>query len=344
MTTLMLQLINRTNFAAERAALVSSDGSQVWVVVVKGTYLIQESGSLDPHAQQEPVCLTPLYSGEPGKSSLLRDGEAVVEHPGTDVTVLGTAHAPNDEPVFALDASVRVGTVKKTIRVFGQRFWHRGTFGVTISAPDPFVTQPINYEAAYGGIDVRSGTRESRNPIGVGFASSVDDLIGKPLPNIEEPAHLITRWNDRPAPAGFGPIPPMWAPRIDYAGTFDDRWRNSKMPLLPDDYDSRHARAAHPDLVTEAPLRGGEEAVLENMTPVSPVQFRLPLVYLIVTTYTVTGTLRQQVQLDRVIIESDSRKLILVWRSSLNCGSHIRDLLTSVIDVKPHMRRPPSAV
>jgi len=343
-TGIMLQLINRTDFAAERAALVSSDGSQVWVIIIKATYRFDHAGSVHLHGQQEPVCLSPLYSGEPGRSSLLRDVETVVDHPGTDVTVLATARAPNEKPVSALDVGVRVAAVAKTIRVFGRRFWRKNGVGLRISAPEPFIAQPINYETAYGGIDVRSGQKESRNPIGVGFASSADDLNDKPLPNAEEPRQLINEWTDRPTPAGFGPIPPMWSPRLEYAGTFDSHWRELKMPLLPDDYDSRHARAAHPDLVSEAHLRGGEEVVLSNLTPVSTLRFLLPRVYLVVTTYTVAGSLRQRIQLDRVIIEPDIQKLVLVWRSSLNCGSHIRDVVRSVVELKPQFRRPGSPV
>ena len=339
----MLQLINNTSFSADGAALVGPDGDQFWVVIVKATYLLNEDGSIDPHPQPEPVCLSPLYSGEPGKSSLLREGEMVFDHPGTDVTLLATAHAPYEIPVRELDVSVSVGPVTQTLRIFGDRIWQGDMFGLRMTDPEPFTTQPVTYERAYGGTNLlgqKDGRQEKepRNPIGRGFATSANTLSGKPLPNIEDPSHLIRSWSDRPVPVGLGPIPAMWSPRLEYAGTFDDRWRNERMPLWPQDYDPRQAQAAHPRLVSGEPLHGGEQVRLTNLTPTSDLRFRLPNAYLILTTSTRAGRFRQKVQLDRVIIEPDAKKLVMVWRSSLNCGARVRDVLSTVVEVKPHIR------
>lgn len=342
--TFMLQLINDTSFSAERAALVDNNGNQVWVVIVKATYLLSEDGSVDHHPQQEPVCLYPQYSGEPGRSSLLREGEMVFDHPGTDITLLATAHAPNEEPVRMLDVSIAIGPVAKTLRIFGQRTWERGIFAPKMTTPEVFMTQPITYELAYGGTNIRGGEpdqqeREPRNPIGRGYASSVNTSIGKPLPNIEDPEQLIEAWNDRPRPVGFGPIPAMWSPRLEYAGTFDDRWQQQRMPLLPEDYDSRQTQSAHPDLISEPPLQGGERVVLTNLTPGSLLSFRLPRAHLIFTTSMQASRFRQNYQLDRVIIEPDARKLIMVWRSSLNCAARVRSIVSTVVEMKPRIRR-----
>jgi len=336
----MLQLINNTSFCAEKAALVGPDGDQFWVVIVKATYLLNEDGSVDPHPEPEPVCLSPRYSGEAGKSSLLREGEMVFDHPGTDITLLATARAPHEIPVRSLNVTVSVGSTTQTLRIFGERFWQKGVFGFSMTEPEPFTVQPIMYEQAYGGTNIvaeETGQQEkdSRNPIGRGFASSANTLIGKPLPNIEDPHHLIRSWNDRPQPAGFGPIPPMWSPRLEYAGTFDDRWRNQRMPLWPEDYDPRQTQAAHPSLVSEQPFRGGEQVILTNLTVGSEFRFRLPHPYLVFTTFTRTRRFLQKVRLDRVIIEPDAQKLVMVWRSSLNCGARVRDILQTVLDQKP---------
>src|SRR5207244_11747069 len=82
------------------------DARIFWVVIVKATYLLNEDGSIDPHPQPEPVWLSPRYSGEPGKSSLLREGEMVFDHPGSDITLLATARAQYETPARSVHVTV----------------------------------------------------------------------------------------------------------------------------------------------------------------------------------------------------------------------------------------------
>jgi hypothetical protein len=331
----MLQLTNYTPYKAERAVLLDRDGNQVWVVVVKATFHLDERGRPERHDDQEAVCLAPVYQGEAGRTSLLRECEMVAEHPGTDVTLNATAHAPGGEAVRGLDVSVAVGPVKKTLRVTGDRFWYLGFLRPRKTRPEPFEAMPITYERAFGG---SSGDEyEPRNPIGTGFAVSQADADGKALPNVEDPADRVRIVASRPRPAGLGAIPAGWSPRSEYGGTYDDEWARERLPLLPLDYDPRHQQSAHPDLVSARPLRGGEPVVLRNLTPDSLLSFRLPRVYLTVDTFGKGIALRQAVQLDRVIIEPDERKLVLVWRSSLKCGANARAIRETVVDTKPYL-------
>src|SRR5262245_40669515 len=145
----MLQVRNETPYPAERSIQVDRRGSQVWVVVVKATFRIG-TGSVAPEPvpahDPEPVCLAPVFAGEPGRSSLLREPEMVAEHPGTDVTLIGTACAPGGRPVDRLDVGLRVGDVAKTVRVFGDRAWQPGLLGPRPTPPRPFATMPLGYE------------------------------------------------------------------------------------------------------------------------------------------------------------------------------------------------------
>src|SRR5262245_49800530 len=171
----MLRLVNITPFQAERAVQVDQDGNQIWVVVIKATYLINGQRDLELHAEQEPVCLVPQYSGEPGKSSLLRECEAVFEHPGTDIIFNATAHAPRRIPTRMLDVVISVGQIQKMLRVFGDRYWKRGLFSPRITGPEVFTEMPITYENAFGGADsidpgLEKTVVEARNPIGRGIA------------------------------------------------------------------------------------------------------------------------------------------------------------------------------
>lgn len=343
METSVLQLENNTGYSAARACLVNRDGDQVWVVVVKVTYLLNDDGTVKEHPEQEAVTLGPVFLGEPGKSSLLREGELVTSHPGTDVTLLANAHAPAGYSTTKLQVGVAVGSVRKVLQVTGDRFWDNSLVGMRMTPPAPFTVMPISYERAYGGTNVFGDAGEheehdSRNPIGQGFASSPAYLAGKPLPNIEDPDYPLRTWKDRSKPSGLCPVPVNWSPRLELAGTFDSAWRTQRAPLLPSDYDERHTLSAPPDLVSTQPLRGGEQVVLTNLTPTSELRFRLPRPHLALSTSTKRGRIRQDAQLDRVIIEPDARKLVMVWRSSLICGSRIRDVYGTTIDSKPRIR------
>jgi hypothetical protein len=330
----MLQLRNETAFAADRGILLDKNANQIWTVILKATYKLHPDGSLSLAAEQEPVCKVPQYRGKPTHTSLLRECELVVDHPGTDIILNGSAHAPDGEPVRQMDVSLWVGSLFKAIRVFGDRHWEQGLFGPRMTPPTPFTTLPLTYERAYGGRASDDPDQfELRNPAGRGFTLRAPEE-GLPLPNLEEPGQLISSWRSRPPPAGFGAIASWWAPRSIYAGTCDQQWREERMPLWPEDHDVRHHRAAHPDLVSEEPLRMGVPAELQNLTPAGLLRFRLPKVYPVVEAQVGRERYRQEVQLDRVIIEPDDGKVLLIWRASLNCGRDARRVSQSFIRLK----------
>src|SRR5207302_3596070 len=55
-------------------------------------------------------------------------------------------------------------------------------------------------------------------------------LSGQRVPNVEYPKSLIS-WK-QPRPAGFGPIARDWVPRVEFAGTYDEKWEQERLPLL----------------------------------------------------------------------------------------------------------------
>jgi hypothetical protein len=326
----MLQIDNQTPFRTERGLQIDARGSQVWVVVVKATYTIDAGGATRMAADQEPVATAPAWLGEPGRSSLRRESELVVEHPGTDVTFNATAHAPGGRPAPHVDVGVTVGAARRLLRVFGDRVWQKKATGLARSAPEPFARMPIVWERAYGGtaVDPQTGAvaMDGRNPVGRGFAPEPSLLEGKPLPNVEDLAHQIDSWRSRPAPAGLGALAPGWSPRSERGGTYDEDWRRTRMPLLPKDYDPRFHQSAPPELVCEAPLRGGEEVRTTGLVPEGELAFRLPRVHLGVETLVRGDWLFQRVRLERVIVEPDERRLVMVWGSRLDCGTRGRDV------------------
>lgn len=329
----MFQLTNETPFAAERSIQLDPQGVQHWVVVVKATYRIDPAGKVVLHEQQEPVCLHGKYSGKDGESSLLRETEIAYRYTGTDVIVNATAHAPGGRPVAEMEAHVAVGSLRKSVRVVGERRWINAAMDLVATPPVPFTRMPISYDRAYGGTSA-SGGLEPRNPIGRGFGLSRDEVRNQLLPNIEDLHHPVRSWHDRPPPAGFGALAGHWSPRRERAGTYDASWQTHKVPLLPDDFDPTFFAAASPGLRSDQPLRGGEPAVLQGVTDGGPLRFALAHEALMIDTWLGRQRVRQSVNLQRVIIEPDDRRLVMVWGSTLRCGTRFREITRTRVDAK----------
>lgn len=321
----MWQIDNRTPFAVEQGWVRNKDGAEVWLVVVKSSFDVRPDGTVEV-AMQQPVPLrTAEHHGEPGKSSIRYESDFVLSKPTTDVLVVGQAHAPPGSAVGELDVGFRVGPLKKLLRVIGDRRW--GAFGP--AKPMAFVTMPIVYERAFGGVDLRSRHPENdwdaRNPVGCGYAVDVAHLAGQPVPNIEMPDAPIRAWDDRPAPAGFGAIASHWQPRASFAGTYDARWEARRQPLLPDDFDDRFFQCAPADQQTPQYLRGGEIVNWLNLSPHGRVTFALPTIELSLETRFSDGERRvhEAPKLHTLIMEPDLMRVSLVWHSALECHAKV---------------------
>jgi len=312
---------NQTPFAVERGWVRDRSGAEVWLVAVKCTFDVHPDGACVISDVQPPVLRTPQYKGEPARSSLLFDADLVLTKTTTDVTVLGHAHAPDGQRVESMMAGLRIGSLQKWLKITGDRVWTSA--GPT--HPRPFTIMPLEYERAFGGVDRHSTAPERdydwRNPIGTGFVVGSDHAIGVPLPNIEYPTELITRPADRPAPAGFGPVPPNWQSRAMFAGTYDETWLAERQPLLPVDFDDRYFQAAPADQQPADFLRGGESVELVGLTRVGPLRFGLPVVTLGFESRFDDGSIEHHAvrRLHSVIIESDFPRVSLVWHSALPC-------------------------
>lgn len=323
----MWQLDNRTPFSAERTWVRDLDGGEVWLVAVKASFDSQRGRTLGVADKQSPVTLIPTYHGKAGQSSLRCESDLQRTKLTTDVILIGQAHTPGGRPTTQLDVSFAVGAVSKVLRVIGERVWRRGAIG----EPLPFVTMPLVYERAYGGADPKSDKPawDVRNPVGQGYATSAKHLEGRPLPNVEDPERLIRSWDDRPEPAGFGALCVHWQARLRHAGTYDDKWQQERLPLLPGDFDDRYYQCAPPDQQAAHWLRGGEAVALRNLTPGGgEVRFALPRMRLAFETFFFTGSSvrHEPPKLHSVILEPDVSRVSLVWHTALPCHARVLKL------------------
>lgn len=335
----MWQLTNRTPFAAERTWVRDRDGAEIWLVAVKATFDIDADGGTRVAEQQPPVTLIPAHHGKPGQSSLRYESDLQRTKTTTDIVVVGHAHAPGGTPVEQIDIGFAVGPVVKVLRVFGDRVWQRGR----ISNPQPFAAMPLTYERAFGGVDASSKDPDwdVRNPVGCGYAVAAAHVEGSALPNVEHPSHLIREWNDRPEPAGLGPMACHWQERQRWSGTYDDAWLRDRQPLLPADFDDRHYQCVPTDQQAPHFLHGGEPVALRNLTPGGgDKRFVLPRMYLGLETFFYTGpsVRHPPPKLHSVIIEPDAARMSMVWHSALPCHPRVLKLKHTRIVLKQDLR------
>jgi hypothetical protein len=325
----MWTLDNATPFAAERGFARDRDGGEVWIACVKGTFLIGPDDSWSVADEQEPVLRVPTYLGEPGRSSLRYEADLILTKPTTDILLHGAAYSPRAEPATQVQVTLSLGAVTKTLQITGDRVWTGARSGRTLTDPAPFVQMPLRYERALGGMAPDKARTETRNPLGIGFASGERPPSAWAVPNVEHSG------DSRPQdPAGFGPIARDWSPRRERAGTYDAAWMEQRRPLVPADFDDRFFQSAPDDQQTPRHLVGGELVELTNLTPEGLWRFRLPRIALGATVRIGGRREHHSFKLHTVVLEPDTRRVLMVWHMAFACHYTLYDIKTCHIYLK----------
>lgn len=311
----MVPINNKSRFAAELFSLADLDGQEVLLLVLAATFVYDRERRMIPALPQPPIRVADEHYGDPTCTSVRFEADVALEKPNVDVIVNGTAYAPRGRPVSSLPVELHVGDIRKVLVVYGDRMRR---FGGRPSEPKPFTQMPILYERAYGGYDQRDADPAKhrlypQNPIGLGFQNvrASDPSIATEFPNIE--------FADGPVnpglgiPAGFGACGRGWSPRLQLAGTFDDKWLAQQWPLLPMDFQALHYQAAPVDQQSRQ-IVGGEDLLLRNMLPQGDWQLKLPRVNVPVRLYFSDHVERPALRVDTVLLEPDDRKVTLSHR------------------------------
>jgi hypothetical protein len=198
---------------------------------------------------------------------------------------------------------------------------------------------PIVYERAYGGGEepaagAKNPHSERRNPVGVGYARDPELLVGQPVPNIENPELLLSGTRLKSQPVGFGAIGRHWVPRVDWAGTYDEKWEEERLPLLPKDFDERFYQCAPLDQQTTQYLKGGEPVALLNLTPEGLLRFNLPRVWLSFRTRIANDVIDHHANLYTVILEPDAPRVIMVWHTAVPCHGKDTKIEGTTVELK----------
>ena len=287
------------------------------VAVVKATLDIVPDGVATLSDEQFEVSpAEELFEDEIGNSCYY-PGDFVPMKPRTDLLLIGTCFAPKPR-VRRVDVAFQVASWYKKLVVFGARRWgvRRGTGEAVMGEPEVIDSLPIRYEYAHG------DPADELNPYG----SSMDKEYDKEgrliwhLPNIENPDNLIAHINDKPPPAGYGPLSQFLPSRIRKRGTYNEIWMRRRRPYPPDDIDWSCYNAAPDDQQYPGYLLGDEPMRFFNMHREHPqLVTRLPGLQPHCFVHFQTAERRiwsnMPLQLDTLWVNLDLMKIVLVWRS-----------------------------
>jgi hypothetical protein len=237
-----------------------------------------------------------------------------------------------------MTVGLHIGPIHKRFEVVGERVWDRVLIWTVPTSPQPFTKQPISYDRAYGGVDTSEKEPEKvktyvDNPVGVGYypLTKKKALIGKPLPNTQEVGRSAKTTNGNYRPMSLSSIGRNFKNRISFAGTYDQKWLDERAPFFPDDFDYRYFQSAPTDQQMPYPT-GGEEVLLENLTPGGIKRFRLPKMPMPVLFIPHRGEAKQHgAVVDTVLIEPDKNRLMLTWRVSLPLRRNCFELAQVVV-------------
>jgi len=331
-----VSVINHTPFPAIAFRQYNLKGELNGVISVCGAFHLVENGSLCPVSEQPPLVLEDCYADDPRESVQIRQGALTPFKPSTDITLIGNTYAPNGQAQVSWLCGLRVGENKKIVRVTGPRHWlpHVSAGCLAnwyLEKPIAVKSVSLDWRYAWGGklpqktngqmLDVHR-----YNPVGCGIVDlqHFDSRIPIPAPQIEDPDDPISDWNRDYIPQGFAPISPWWQPRQQYAGTYDENWKNVRRPLLPADFDYRFYQSAPPDLITKSYLKGDEQIELLNLTPpASHLISQLPGINLGMRIRRYNNYTYGRLVLDGVHFDfrpSAPKRVFLSWRTSFPWG------------------------
>jgi hypothetical protein len=307
-------LSNLTAFPAGLSVGRDAQGQMQIAVSVKASFTWDRRGTVSA-IDAAPLREKDELEGEGLAAGLAAAAEIGPPKPRVDVLLAG--ELVFRAPITELNVGLSVGNrLRKIVQVLGARVWQSGGGKIAPSRPRAIDRLPISWTRAFGGCDAVDSTFfEPRNPSGSGVVRRPHDLQGKPAPNFEDPRQPIQSSKDRPPPCGFGPVAAHWQPRVKLAGTYDDRWKKDRCPLLPADFDPTFHNVAPAD----QQLTGyvvGETVRLDGMTVDGVDSFALPALRLPVAFRSRTDMLQTYTRVDTIVIEPAEKRFSIIARAA----------------------------
>ncbi|HEX8612627.1 MAG TPA: DUF2169 domain-containing protein [Telluria sp.] len=335
------------------------EGERLDVLVVRATFDFACDGAVMTLAQtQKEIVLGDAFAGAKGsdvmRAVVVDDGDVLLYKPGTDVLVTGSASAPDGIAAKEWIAGIRVGALKKLLRLHGPRQFRKGVMGWKLGPAQPVTNVALDYRLAYGGcIDIPAELTDDkeadlighpRNPAGCGWLPSAGAYAHLPrrarahvkewisaqknmaAPQIEDVVEAVGNPYANVAPQGFSATARWWSPRVELQGKYDDMWRATRYPLLPKEFDARFFQCASAGLVATPHLEGDETVTMLGLLP-ARTEMTLPGWKIIVAIKRASGADEISLPvLDTLRFDLDTGQASLVWRTHFDYDNPVVDV------------------
>jgi len=109
---------------------------------------------------------------------------------------------------------------------------------------------------------------------------------------------------------------------------------------LPKDFDRRFFNAASPGLIAPGYLRGDEDVMIVNASPVPKLKFKLPGIPPPVCKIELRGGRTEvlQTNLDTVIINTDEMLVFLLWRNYMHVPNGPHDVISIEVTTEQELQ------
>lgn len=217
-----MQIVSSAPFQSTAFRQLGQDGRLSCVVVLKATFMHRQGQYPLIASEQVPLVDADVYEGggDPQHVPLTTSTDFVPSKPGTDVVFLEKSHSPDGTACAQWQASLEVGSLKKTILVHGRRNWiteRKAGLSRLLSKSQSWQIAPQR--------DVDSVTIDWRNTVGEWSGQDQTDQFNafNPIGRTASPPDDLDEVRELPAittengqlgsPAGFGPLAPFYKGR-----------------------------------------------------------------------------------------------------------------------------------
>lgn len=305
-----MDIVTLCPFVASKVVWQAHTGAFALTVIVKATFVLRPGiAALAP--EQDPIIERERFHDEDPRRSVRIPSDVVPYKPRADVLLVGSAYAPDKQPVRSLVTRFVVGEMDKSIEVWCDRAF-RVLDGQVLEGKR-FTRMPLVWERASGG-------PESANPVGKRFDGPADGYGTIAVANLQPVGHFVSKLSDTFVPTCYAPVAPAWPGRTQRLGRLSRTFLESAWNAQPlhVDLDPSFFQAAPPDQHV-AEIRANERIVLENLHSEHPrLVTNLPDLRPRAIADRATGE-REEIALvgDTLWVDTDRGVCCVVWRGRI---------------------------